>query len=484
MATSYNTTVKLYKGVPLVKGGTEVLYLSGAAAEGVLSAFLVGTYSAYYFERENRRYIQIDDLFGSLDDVNYLSFANMSHGGKIYCGFVDSVIYINDHNTQLQFTIDPFATFIGDTTRLDEFFLIRNTPRNDLRGRYLEPDYLPQGAKTQYQVVGSEVEYSYSNAAVMFAAKNAGSYGFAGLTYNGVPLGLELGALSDSLIQNILDNGGVIVGAYLLPDCWNPYAGEIIQGLGTIITGDPLAHLSGYTYKKISTGVYTKIVLQTSGGVKTYDLEDFANVNSISFKAMVCFAPAPTICVYPVNYRGIADNIGEGITIQAPSIPISGAAGYTDRQISSDIFATLTAAISGAVSGAAIGGAYGAAAGGIAGALGGVANMAKNNYMSQFTVPQTFMSGGGLISSDKKIKISLTAATPSQLDLNRIDAYFDFYGYNMNHVITKTMAQFGQLNVSDGAFLQTGSPFVAGSEADNELNARIMSGIKIRQTLS
>ena len=116
MATSYNTTVKLYSKVPLVKGGTEVLYLSAGSAEGILASFLKSTYSAYYFERENRRYIQIDDIFGNIDDVNYISFANNSHGGKIYFAFVDQVIYINDHNTQIEFTIDPFPTFIGDTT--------------------------------------------------------------------------------------------------------------------------------------------------------------------------------------------------------------------------------------------------------------------------------------------------------------------------------------------------------------------------------
>ena len=101
MATAFNTTVKLYAGVPLVKGGTDVLLLTASAAEGVLASKLVGTYTAYYFERENRRYIQIDDVFGSVDSVNYISFANNSHGGKTYFGFVDQVVYINDSKFQL-----------------------------------------------------------------------------------------------------------------------------------------------------------------------------------------------------------------------------------------------------------------------------------------------------------------------------------------------------------------------------------------------
>ena len=168
MATAFNTTVKLYAGVPLVKGGTDVLLLTASAAEGVLASKLVGTYTAYYFERENRRYIQIDDVFGSVDSVNYISFANNSHGGKIYFGFVDQVVYINDHNTQIEFTIDPFPTFYGDAKRLDEFFVIRNTPRNDIRGQNLEDDYLPKGVKNSYNYIWGG-QFGIDRAVVVYA---------------------------------------------------------------------------------------------------------------------------------------------------------------------------------------------------------------------------------------------------------------------------------------------------------------------------
>ena len=152
MATAYNTTVKVYKGIPLVKGGTEVLYLSGASAEGALSAGAtdVKTYTQYYYTRENRRAIQIDAPIQDLEGYNYVGFQNASHGGKWYFGFIDEVVYINDNNTEIHFTIDPFTTFLGDTKEKKPVFIVRNTVKPDTARANLQPDYTPATIRTQY----------------------------------------------------------------------------------------------------------------------------------------------------------------------------------------------------------------------------------------------------------------------------------------------------------------------------------------------
>ena len=481
MSTSYNTTVKLYSQVPLVKGGTEVLYLSAGSAEGVLAPFLKSTYSAYYFERENRRYIQIDDIFGNIDDVNYISFANNSHGGKIYFAFVDQVIYINDHNTQIEFTIDPFPTFLGDTSRRDEFFVIRNTPRNDVRGQNLEPDYVPDGVKSEYNIISS-ASYLASQAYVFFTCKTQG-YQIANLLSNGVSTGIQVGMVSGNLLQDILDHGGQLIGLYCLPACFDTSNLEVLVNIGTL-SGNPLSAVSSFTHEKIRTGVYVQPAIVTANGIKTFELEQFANVSNIEFAIAGSLLPAPTIYVYPKNYKGIAENVAEGIAIPAPSMPFSASAGYSDKMLASDIFSGLASVVGGAVSGAGVGGVYGAVAGGLAGALGGAVNIGQHAYLSRFNAPQSFQGGHAILASDKSIHIDLVSINPSRLDLNRIDAYFDYYGYNVNHVVTRTQSQFGQLSLEDGSFLQTGSEFVTGSEADVEINARIMQGIKIRKTLS
>ncbi len=482
MSTAFNTTITVYKKVPLVKGGTDVLYLSAAAAEGVLASYAAGTYSGYYFERENRRYVQIDETYGNLDDVNYLSFKNMSHGGKLYFAFVDHAVYINDNNTELEFTIDPFPTFSGDAKRLDEFFVVRNSPRNDIRGQNLEDDYIPKGAKNQYRYIWGG-QYGIDRAIVVYAVKNGIGTNWQ-LYCNGLDTGLKAGYISDALLQAILDNGGQLISAFVVPDFWNVTNLEIVQYKGTIATIDLLAYMGTYNYQKLRTGVYYSLILQTPSGTKTYEIEEFDNISSVQFDAVACMFPTPTLYIYPRHYRGIDHNTGEAMTISAPAIPISAAAGYSERQFSSDIWKAVTATISGAITGASAGGIYGAIGGAVMGGVGGVANMAYNNYMSKFNPPTSLTNGPGIIASNQGMNIGLYLASPSQLDMNRIEAYFDYYGYNVNHMVTKAQASFGQLNMSNNAFLQTGTPFLAGSEADDELNRRIMSGIKIRHDLN
>lgn len=470
MATAFNTNVTLYAGVPLVKGGTEVLYLAASAAKGVLGAYQTATYSAYYFERENRRYIQIDDIFGNLDSVNYISFENNSHGGKIYFGFVDQVIYINDHNTQIEFTIDPFPTFYGDTEELDKVYVVRNTYKyTNARTANFIQDFTPASIKKVYtNVQHFQRAVSVTNPVVYFAGP--GDYVTIGDS------GIKVGKLTDSLLQNIQDHGGVIIGGYA--DIFN----GTINGYFDIIT--PLADITfstmplsaGASIQKLHTGLYNDLLLVTSSGAKQYDIEDFANPETVTFGALICILPSPMVFIYPKEYRGIAQNIGEGISIKVPSVPITANATYTDAQFFSDAKGLITSAIGGAVAGGVKAGYAGAVVGAVSGAIGGAANMGANIYATQFKAPTIVGRGEPMLTPNGNLIADFVNVSPYQPDT--ITKYLDYYGYQVNTVWEKA-----NVNTDDGAFLQTGGEFLHGSEADAELNARIMSGIKIRKTL-
>ena len=104
--------------------------------------------------------------------------------------------------------------------------------------------------------------------------------------------------------------------------------------------------------------------------------------------------------------------------------------------------------------------------------------MAKNAYMSQFKTPQIFGGNVPVTDDDYTLRAYMCAVSPSLSDCIRIDDYMDYFGYNLEE-----MRLSAGVNTTDKAYLQTGSEFVHGSEADTELNARIMTGIKIRRTL-
>lgn len=480
MATVENTTVKIYKGVPLIKGGTEVLYLAQAQAEAALVSFLFKTYTKFYYQRENRGYIQIEDTIDELEGANYVSFVNSSHGTKIYFAFIDRLVYINDEVTQLEYTIDPFPTYLGDTTAKNNCFLLRNTVKTDTPRVYMAPDYLPKSAGVRWNSLAVNW-WDCQKAVVYFASKDPDASYI--LAPNGTQTGIRFAFLTQTQIEYIQQNNGVIIGCYLIPnvllDNTPSFDAPIVKNLGTI-TGNAAAVLSSQRWEKTKSGVYNSIVLRTSQGSKSYDLESFLLREQITFGVVGLMVPTPSIFIYPKNYCGVVDNLSEGIMMSCPSLPISASAQYTNLQQFSDTWAIAEGAIAGAIGGLVKGGTIGgiptAIAGGIAGAGASIISAAKNQISAKFQPPSVGSMGEPCVASDFQLKAQLELCSPMTVDLNRIDNYFDYYGYSIDAVETP--------NLDDEAYLQTGEEFLFGSEADLVLNARLMNGIKIRKTLT
>ena len=234
MATAYNTEVRVYKNVPLIKGGVEVLFTHGnALGVTALNGFLYKTYTEYYYQREVRNAIQIDDTITNLEGVNYIAWRNQSHGGVWYYAFVDSLAYINDNNTQINYTIDPFPTYLHECRKRDYVYVKRNSPKvankADITFNY-RPDYVPESARVKYSTLSNAFIQS-GEAACFFVAPDRTIAGQT-ITVPGIPIagkdrvgnvvntGIKVAALTDSLIADILQNDGQILGAYGMPDVY------------------------------------------------------------------------------------------------------------------------------------------------------------------------------------------------------------------------------------------------------------------------
>lgn len=474
MATAENSTVKLYSGVPLVKNGTEVLFLSGAAAEGALSGYTAATFTKYYYTRENRGAVQVESPIAPLEGVNYIAFQNLSHGGKWYFGFIDRLVYINDNNTQVEFTIDPFPTYLGDCTEFDDYFVIRNTPRTDVRGANTQTDFVPPGLHKSMTHL-SDYSVRLDTNVVYYAGKYGG--GVIDGTGN-----IRVGVLTDAALEAIQQTGGAIIGGYMFPSAWG---GDPIAPSRTLaaIHGNATAHLLGAYMEKIRTGVYNKVVLFTSQGSKSYDLEQFADPTNVTFQIIGLTIPSPALFAYPLNYNGIHNNVAEGVMCKAPSVPISANATYTNAQGFADIVGGLVSMGGAAASGFAMGGPAGAALAAATSGLSAVVNQAKNYYMTDFQTPHIYGTGEPITDSSKTLFVSLAVCSPDTGDLDRIDAYLRYFGYAQNCFSSSTVVFPGGVNQEDGAYLQTGSDMFGGSEKAAEINARIAAGIKIRKTL-
>lgn len=514
MPSATNSIIYLYKGVPLLKGGTEVLYVYQDNAITQLEPFLHRTFFQYYYVREERQYVRIKVTMPEVEGCNYLAFRNPSNGNKWFFGFIDKLVYINDNTVEIEFTIDVFPTYLGDASLLEKGFLVRNTVANDIRGRYLEPDYVPKTSKYDY-ISLQNISFNANRAIVYFAVSsdelddmNIPPLAYPTASGGGLTVytdvGIKCGVLTKELLDIIQRLNGVIIGCYLCPDIFQ----QTYEGLSIFPMYRNLGEIGGnglkdfpdtISHQKIRTGVYNSIVLNTSQGSRVYQLELFTNPSQIRFGVVQLMCPCPSVFVYPKNYKGIADNLAEGLLMKFPAIPISANAVYTYAQRTQDNWAIIQNMASGAFGGAVsgftygmtgagpVGGIGGAVIGGLAGLVtgggAGVLSLVKNEQMAQFTPPSVTGSGEPVVSVNGDLFVNLFAVRPSQNDLNKIDNFFDYFGYNINEEVNLT-GIVTNFNTRDGAYLQTGSPILAGSEVDVELNGRIMSGIKIRRTLS
>ena len=484
-----NTYVILYKGVPLVKNGTEVLFSTGVNAANALSSYIYRSFANCTYTRENATSVRVHAPVADCEGANYLSFQNRSHGGKYFFGFIDKVVYVNENTTQINFTIDPFPTYLSDTVQAPEVFVKRNTPLNDVRGNYLQDDFIPSSAKQEYVSMGQNASVSWiaDKAYMYYCVGNNTFPNDMNITTGTTDTGIRVGQATPDKINAIKEDGGVIIGAYLMPSSFYvPSQGffgwNILRDLGTI-SGNPLAHVAGYSHSKIKSGVYNSVMLFTSQGAKSYELELFDNVENVVFSILGLMTPGPSVFIYPRNYKGVANNLAEGLYVKFPAIPISTNAVYTTYQSALNDLSVLSGGISGAKSGAA-GGPLGALMGSATGMLRPFIRNAFEEYvLTKYKAPSVHGSGDPVVASDFTLSASLVVSSPSALDLNRVSNFFDYYGYNIDAVLKNTALQ-NQVNTGNGAFLQIGSDMFAGSEADDELNARARAGIKIRTSFS
>ena len=502
MATAFNSIVYVYKGVPLVKDGIEVLYESQSTAVSKLENYLHKTYFQYYYVREERRYIRVKEVMGTLEGCNYLAFINPSNGNRWFFGFIDRLAYLNDNTVEIEFTIDPFPTYLEDTTPHVRPYIIRKTVTPDTDYAYNEEDVDIFGMGVQYEVV-SHNTFTIAKCILMFTCDTTFT-GTGTVKMQGYDTGIqykENPSVTD--VQQIVEAGGQIMGCYAVDSNFT------VSGSLSGLEISPSLSFVG-THAKLKGGQYNKISVVSGGVAKEYDLMKFTNKPAIKFYIKRLFNPAPCIAVYPLNYEGVAENTAEGIVIPYPSIAMN----YQDLMSVSTAFSNFAEILKNTSKSfnteyepVVMSNAFtpvfktGIESGGLNASkqlgqryqsvnetasyrpvsglqallnMGGVANNIRKAAMPSAGINTS--AGNLVLNTSNQIIIDVVHAHHYSDDASKLDAYFDYFGYSIN--------AFDYSNTTDGAYLQTGTDFLYGSEADEILNTRIKRGIKIRRTLA
>lgn len=128
-----NTTIKLYKGVPLEYNNENTFYFSNVFAQSTYFASkLWRTITGTPLHREGVNSVRINCNISQCFDVDYISFINTDHQNKLYYCFVTHVNYISETVSEIVYQVDYVQTWLFETTNnMLNCFIERNTVAHD-----------------------------------------------------------------------------------------------------------------------------------------------------------------------------------------------------------------------------------------------------------------------------------------------------------------------------------------------------------------
>lgn len=290
--------------------------------------------------------LRFNGNFEDLIKYNYCMYKNSNYSNKWFYAFIVGMEYKNENCTYIYLKTDVFQTWQFDIIYKQSFIEREMIDvASDLPGANLLPETLETG---EYKIANTsgfeECEPLY---VIAYGQKDlewdGTTYHYTGGTINGIFSGL-LFIVGTKLFfddfyaylkNNALDIN--IITAFTIPKLAAPYIDGtthsymIIAGnynapkLTKTLTSTP-SQLDGYTPRNKKLLQYPFVYLgfnPANGSQKIYRYEDFTN-GTPSFDIMSEIAPDPTVYFVPKNYRGQTDNLNDACSLNGyPTISFS-----------------------------------------------------------------------------------------------------------------------------------------------------------------
>lgn len=431
----------------------------------------------YSFLRENLNEIYVQASYGTCIQANYIAFQNPDYSNKIFFGFIDDVIYENEHTTRIKFTIDVWTTWYSYWDA-KACFVVREHVQDDTLGA----NTVPEGLETGDYIVNSHLSDSYNNVTTIVYGSNVDvsdvTYTY-GNVYTGVPSAVTYfhrsqmvdpagATLHDSVAHDldILKANGKLeeMRCLFIVPTW--ILGSSAQAFRIAGSDDPehfnlgisrIASLNGYTpvNKKMLTFPYCYILLTNGAGESAIYHQELWNLNSnnemiLDVEGVLC--PGCSIRAYPLNYNGDGVGIDYGLTLgKFPQI--NWATDQYTNWLTQNGTNMLLSAASGAVAlGAGIASANPVA---IAGGTISIANTLNKYHQAKFTPSQI---GGQANAGDIQYAMGANRFHCYRMTIKQefariIDKYFTVQGYKVNTVKIPNMSHrqnYNYVQIADG----------------------------------
>lgn len=327
-------------------------YFTGANAPKVLTL----DNNSYQRVSKEKLRISVDisttSAWAEIMAVNYMAFKNVSFNGKWFYAFVTNVEYINNRVCEIEYKLDVMQTWYFDYT-LGKCFVEREHSQTDNLFDNLVPENLDIGNTYQIAHV-SDFDLSPNRYMCLYTYPQPDS-----TTPGTTPSYYEWGEIKNNIYsplkaaQNVLPNPNTqsaedylrdirtlntfinqdvgtqnIVALYQFPGAFLPntaagHIGEPVYHIHTLDSFDPRTNnptVDNYQVrnKKLLSYPYNLMMLSNNAGqTAEYHFENFqlTSEEHYTFKiAGVCVTQPVGIC-YPYNYRGLADDYEDGVTI-------------------------------------------------------------------------------------------------------------------------------------------------------------------------
>lgn len=290
------------------------------------------------YQRKNNS-IRYPALLDDILEYNYVMYQNENYSDKWFYAFITNMNYVNNNMTEIFIDTDVWQTWQFDIN-FKESFIEREmiNVADDISGANLMPEGLETG---EFKVGGTAEIDGLEPVAIIAYTRNPYEDGLTdtkphgyGTVLNGIPSGLYYCICSFDLLYGALDNisskgfSDSIMTIFSVPAFslvgFNGWTIDDIVGSSIIwwvasnvnapkfrkqLNSTP-NNLDGYIPRNQKLRTYPYLYLgfnPSNGSSKIYRYEDFENGTPI-FDFYSEINQNPTICIIPQNYRGANNN--------------------------------------------------------------------------------------------------------------------------------------------------------------------------------
>lgn len=447
-----NSNIRLLHNVPLDNTYDHTLWFD---SKQVQSNYFIGLTKKNFTEQSYLRVhngvarldVKADDIY----DCNYMMFQNTAYGNKWFYAFINSIEYINDNCSQINFEIDVMQTWFFDY-KLEECFVEREHSITDELFGNVVAEKLELG---EYISNNKETFNMMPMCVCALTSKHSSGQPATGKTINNIytPLNVIAGVPStyadeiNVLLERFVGAGqeDSIVTLYQYPEFLGD--GSQSEPVTKVKKISPnLTTIDGYTpkNKKLFTYPYNYLVVSNNcGQTAEYQWEMWNDPQYCGhFSVQGVFVSTPCVLAYPQYYRGCVNDYDSGLTYSNfPQIPWVG--DTYKAWLAQNKGALTSSLISTAVgAGLVMGGAEMAnpfyVSGGIESIYYGVSSAVAQGYDKSHVPPQVHgqVQCDSLNAGTSRVEFTFYSMSIRKQYAKIIDNYFSMFGYATNDVKT------------------------------------------------